>query len=1060
MRKLIIILIVLLFVSAQAQILKGKLTPIESEINQEYTIKKGKNTNNPTTINEILPDTVYCIQTKKQNGWFAPLRSISQEHAKHLNMVYMFTNRNEAGRWTKMEVIDACGKYVTGCFSPYILNIGSADTDSLANQEWVERLKTACCYEFIADPSGEKILQERALDKDRNIIYIYSRTPIGLDSISGREQYIGTYKDCYGLLAEMRNDSNYTYGTSVMITADRFGNDSVVEFVDSKGIRKRNHNGAAKDCYVHDENGRIIKNQSRDENGNLTIDNYGNCGMEYECDKDDRIRRTTCMNDKWEPIPMPSNSRTEQSGSVGIIRCNYEYDKYGRQSEIYYTDENGVADVDSYGVHKITAEYDSLGNIVKQRSLDKENKLTDGQWCAIWQAKYDDKGRPIEITALNKDSLLLEEDGYWCKNVKKYNDKGEEILNEYYSVINGTLKLTYKYEKTNDNIYELRFDGTSNIDSLDNKGRSIVTIYYDNNGKLDSTRNWAKCITTYKDLPGKTIKTEQYYDSNNQLCDFSEVDNGAINITEIDSLKFTRTLYVKDFNGILKSCNIQNLSNDFNVTLGQSDVNEYGKICRAGGSSETRYYHADVLYSSKENKFTSLIGKDEFDEPDYIDADNYVYYYKRLSSNGYSIYYDENNNEIKDNVTFLNYYLPKVISIEVVDSVAYKLGLKDNDVVLLYGDYTANLDSIYSVGDFRAKWSFHSALNAHKERRMVVFRVNPETLEYGLVEIPELKGNDKELGFIAHTRYLTKKQLNRIKSAIDANVSSSTPFVAWSDFDKGNIYDGKNNIVVCFPNMFRCERQQPYPSQIGVPSILMATCMKEMGLEWNSEVNINELVNILSKHGNNGSKQYMFFSKDLQSIDDICVQNNVGVNLYLYSVNDSIFDIVMKQTKIAMKQMDNIKVKTTFDKKLLKGKWETFQVVDGGSMKMQMDIKKEKLGLMFEINLEGEVSQGIEMKANIAISLDTRYSLIGNVMNITYVKEPELINSVVEIIGPGLDKYEQEQIEELRTQFVEYFENGLKDMASNLLESESIYINDCNETTLVIDNGTELTRVN
>ena len=236
--------------------------------------------------------------------------------------------------------------------------------------------------------------------------------------------------------------------------------------------------------------------------------------------------------------------------------------------------------------------------------------------------------------------------------------------------------------------------------------------------------------------------------------------------------------------------------------------------------------------------------------------------------------------------------------------------------------------------------------------------------------------------------------------------------------------------------------------------------MKEMGLEWNSEVNINELVNILSKHGNNGSKQYMFFSKDLQSIDDICVQNNVGVNLYLYSVNDSIFDIVMKQTKIAMKQMDNIKVKTTFDKKLLKGKWETFQVVDGGSMKMQMDIKKEKLGLMFEINLEGEVSQGIEMKANIAISLDTRYSLIGNVMNITYVKEPELINSVVEIIGPGLDKYEQEQIEELRTQFVEYFENGLKDMASNLLESESIYINDCNETTLVIDNGTELTRVN
>ena len=1051
----------------QAQIRKGIATKriesvttstLNSSTSKKINKKNESKKNTPQKI--ILPDTVYCTQTKKQNGWFAPLRSIPKEHTKHLSMVYMFTNRNEAGRWTKMEVINAYGDYVTTeNFSPYILDIGSADTDSSANQEWVERLKTACCYEFIADPSGEKILQERALDKDRNIIYVYSRTPIGIDSISGRERYIGTYKDCNGLLAEMRNDSNYTYGTSVMITADRNGNDSVVEFMDSKGMRKRNHNGVAKDCYVYDEKGRIIKNQSRDENGNLIIDNCGNCGMEYEWDKEDTIRYVTCMNDKWEPIPMPSNNRTEQSGGSGIIRYNYKYDEYGRQIEVYYTDENGVADVNSYGVYRITVEYDSHGNVIEQRNLDKENKLTDGQWCAICHAKYDSKGRLIEMTALNKDSLPFEKDGHWSKNVIRYNDKGEVVLNEYYSVINGAVKLTYKYEKTNERIYELGFDGTSYIDSLDNKGRSIVTIYYDKDGKLDSTRNWAKCITTYKDLPGKTIKTERYYDSNNRLCDFPEDNNGAISITEIDSLKFTRTLYVKDSNGILKSCNIQNFSNDSNVILGQSDVNKYGIICRAGGNSRVRHYHVDVLYTSNGNKLTSLIGKDEFDEPDYIDANDYVYYYSRLRSNGYSIDYDENNNEIKDYYTFRNYSLPKVISIEVVDSTAYRLGLKDNDVVLLYGDYTADLDSIYSVGDFRAKWSLHSVLNAHKERRMVVFRVDPETLEYGLVEIPELKGNDKELGFIAHTRYLTKKQLNRIKSAIDANISSSTPFVAWSDFDKGNIYDGENNIVVCFPDMFRSERQQPYPSQIGVPSILLATCMKELGLEWNSGVNLNEFENLISKQGSNGSMQYMFFSKDLQSIDDISFQSKASVNLLGYSVNDSIYDLVMKQTKIAKKQMDKIKVKTTFDKKLLNGKWQISQVANGVLIKMQMDIKKGQLGLLIEFNLEGEVTQGIEMKANMAISSDARCSLIGNVMNITKVKEFVQDKCDIEFSGPGLEEYKQEEIEELKMQFVEYFENGLKDMVSNLLGSGSIYINDCNETTLIIEGGTELTRI-
>lgn len=126
-------------------------------------------------------DTIYCTQTKKQHGWFLPLDTISKEMASHRNLSCRFTHRYPSGYWGKMEIVNGYGNLIPGVISPYIVKLGSADTDSAVNRQWIEKLQSGCSYEFIADPSGKKIIQERAYDKDGNIVYTFSRVPITVE---------------------------------------------------------------------------------------------------------------------------------------------------------------------------------------------------------------------------------------------------------------------------------------------------------------------------------------------------------------------------------------------------------------------------------------------------------------------------------------------------------------------------------------------------------------------------------------------------------------------------------------------------------------------------------------------------------------------------------------------------------------------------------------------------------------------------------------------------------------------------------------------------------------
>lgn len=872
-------------------------------------------------------DTIYCTQTKKQHGWFMPMDTISKEVASHINLSFRFTHKYPSGYWGKMETIDGYGKLRTTAMSPYILKIGSADSDDKAQQEWVEKLKTSCIYEFVADPSGKFIIQERAYDKDKNLIYAFSRVPIG------KHTFVCSYKDSYGLPAEMRKDPTFSYGTLVGLTEDQWGNDSIVEYIDSKGKTKPNSDDAAMEVFVCDKYGHILKQQSRDIKGNLVKDNWGNCGIEYVWNNKHQMQSSTYMDEHWEPMKMPNKRKTDLGSRGGVEKIYYKYDVYGRQTDELYFTGNDVVATNNEGVHHIHNDFDDKGNIVRQAYYDtKEKLINDSYGAAQYIYKYDDEGRLLRLDFYDCNMKPRVCDNYLSKLINKYDEHGNLVVEEQYVNSNGGEHVVYQKVNSKKILYE-RWENSNRIDSLDDKGRKISTIYRDSFGHLsDKDNKYAIDQYIYKDFPKRTIVTESYFDKNRELCN----PDGyyAMCQTVVDSLsdggcrKYHKRYDVK---GNLIEFFIQDVDNSNNV-IGQHDVNTFGVICRAGGSSGVRYYRGDVTHSPNGSHYSTIVGRDEFSEPDYISSSDELYYYKTLNPAGEDIHWDENSNIIKDSKK-LKDECPKLMSIEVIDSMAYRLGLRDNDVILIDGDYTFNIFA--EEGEFltfeklRKNWTLHSVLDGNKNRTMLVFRVDPKTLKYGLVKIDGLKGTPSELGYLVHVRYLTRKQFQRIQTCVTENIESENPLVKKADFHDID-YSGSQYVVMAYTDMYNNVRNKPYAKQIKDPSVLLGSCIHERKTKWSMDdgKNTEGFEKMLYSRYAISCKyprQDFYLTKDGVTISHLSSDEQfVWTNWFDAYVSDECYDQLKNLFLAAKDSIDScLKIKEIYPANHFYGSWKT-----------------------------------------------------------------------------------------------------------------------------------------
>lgn len=796
---------------------------------------------------EKEPDTVYCHSTAKRHGWFMPLGMLTKEQAAHRSSSYMFTGKNKQGHWTKMETIDARGRHVPARISPYIMKLNS-ENDTLVNSEWAKKVGTGCIFEFIPDPSGETIIQERAYDSDYNLIYAYSRTPIG------NNQYIGSYRDVHGLPAEMRDEPGYQYGTLVLLTEDAAGNDMKVTYIDSNRKHKRNADGVFAEMYQYDQAGDLVMTYSVDSLGNNVIDDWGNCAMIYSWGDNHCMVSATHADNFLKPMRMMSEKAGDDRG---VIKCVCDYDEFSRQTQVRFVDENDNDDVNLAGIHRITYEYDDYGNLLHIKHFDKNNNLTplDESGTAWISQKYDDNGNRIEAEFFDKSGAPVASPLWFSRIEWKYDDNNNKISeirwmrNEdgsekiWYSEVTRQFP-SYREDKTTWS------DGTSGMIRYDNNNRLISEVYYDVDGSpgLNFDQTWSYAIRDYAELTQRRSQTTtSFYDKKGNLS--QEAGLTYNKECEIRDSVNSEVYYLAYRNDTLLRLYSQQYDAGFNTVMSQADVTGLGVNARAGGGFGIRLYKAKVNKSPYTNEnsdmgILSLQCLDEFGEPDYIAVKNgLIYSYLRCSVNT-SFMSPENEPIGPSEYGDLRDKLPKAMSIEVVDSVAYALGLRDNDVILSFGDYSVNLTNPENEKQFVTDWTIRNLIDANKSRQMSVFRIeDAEAGNYGVVTIPGLRGTPAELGFIPHIRYLTKRQTERILSSIgDESPLEETPL-------------RKHAVTIGYPSMYMEDRYTPYATQVKEAAVVLGAFNSARNLKYdyrdsNNNLSLHQVSSTFSNEAN------------------------------------------------------------------------------------------------------------------------------------------------------------------------------------------------------------------
>lgn len=908
--------IILLLASLGAIELYSQTNLREIGILNPKASSKAENTTivDPPHKEKIKEDTVYCFQTTKRHGWFEPLGLLTKEQAKHRSLSIMFTGKSEKGHWTKMESVNADGKHVNSGFSPYIAKIGS-EKDSLVNKTWVEKLLGSCIFEFIADPSGENIIQERAYDKDYNLLYAYSRIPIN------SHQFIGSYKDVYGLPAEMREEPGYSYGTLVLITEDDYGFDKRVEYIDAQRNNKPNADGAFAEMFDYNEHGDLIMQYSVDSIGKRIKDNWGNCALKHTFGDNHVVKNSMYLNENLKPMRMPS---IESGITYGTIKSEYRYDKYLRIEQQIFVTENDEKDTNAYGCHKIVLTYDSCGNQLTQIGYDLNGDLAsmDASGNAKILYRYDDKGNCIEIQYIDKFEKPVSTEGYLCKIEYRYSDSNRLLSEKRWINESGYNKLDYSFEiiefpeyteeKTKWN------DGTSKSICYDNKNREILTAFYDSIGNRDLNfdKTWSYKTTEYTDIDDHKLQyITCYYGKDMKLSQSRSLDFNR-QVIICDSI--TKQLFFDNYkNDQLINTFSKKFNTDFSELIEESDNNVFDNVCRSGGEPNARFYKAKVKWTPYSD-ISYIVGVDEFGEPDYISTDDgSVYYYLRTTSAGTgqmsaeNILIDQNDNQK------LCDELPKVMSVEVIDSIAYGLGLRDNDVILQYGDYKPTFTNPLSKTNFKIQWAIHSVLDAAETKDMVVFRVeDAEAGKFGFVKIPALKGTPSQLGFIPHIRYLTERQRERI--------SASMKDSGFSLPDSTYLPTDGHYAVVGYNEMYRKHRHLPYQSTITDASILLGALDSEHKHSWcgYDACDTNALPDIINLTIKNTDSTFpipqYYFTTDGQN----CIPADACGQLFDCYLTDTDFNKLNKlYYNVSTKINDRLQQSTSIDKSKLTGYW-------------------------------------------------------------------------------------------------------------------------------------------
>jgi hypothetical protein len=748
----------------QKSISDGLGLTVQHKTNNKDEEKQCKtNKYNETVKIKASADSALYRDIVKINGWWVGRgEKITADHASHLNCYYKLSKKNNAGNWTYVEAFDGYHKPQTRHdLGTYIANQFD-DNDKNINSEWRQKLLTVCKWQIIGDESGKEVIQERGLDADGNIVFCYNPTKVG------ERTYVGNYTDAWGLPIMIRTDSlgNATgYANYVQVTRDEKGREVLLKFTDRNGYQYKNKDGAYMTRKTYDENNNQIREESLNMVGERMIDDFGNCGWNAEY-TNGNATLAIYRDADWKPMRMPNIARNDNTNAI----CKkMTYDQYGRITDQYILDALGQPDTISPGIHHTHLEYNPHGLATKQSNYDiNENKVNDKDGIAEAIYYFNDKtGDPLGDEFRDKDGRLVNVVSLGrCKIECEYSAPG--VLKhqiEYIQQNDSTVK-DYEYF-CDSNKNELRvwyLDNQCRIDSVDQQGRNILTKWTDLNGALITAPNkiWAVDRTTYTKDSGNI---EEWFDSDGNYS----VNDDYISkeIVLVDSIQWTQTSY-RYLDDSLSSVWLNRYTENFNQFIGQNQHTAYSNEPTRVGWDDALYYTANIN-NTIYGQVNTLITHNEFGELAYfvaqsIDAPT-VACYKDTNTNRY---FDEFGQEIPtDSMQSFIEHLPKVYCLEITnpDIAQEQIGLRNNDIILSYGDWSVAENLRDGNNDFYKE----SILKASKQKNITILRHDIPTKTSSIITFNLPIGTWDQLGFYPHQICYTQKEKNRLTETCQKN---------------------------------------------------------------------------------------------------------------------------------------------------------------------------------------------------------------------------------------------------------------------------------------------------
>lgn len=675
--------------------------------------------------------------------------------------------------FTHMQVLDPFGELDNNSYGPILANPFGNDEGISSSWKW--KLYGICQFEKICRDGV--VIQENMYNKEGKLVLQYYPTSVS------KNQIVGHYTDAYGTLARLREDEECAY---VGITLDENGYESQIAFMDTKGQLKRNGDDAFMQLLKHDSQGNLIQTMSADAVGNPIIDNCGNCGWQYTFDEKGNDTTATCINQYGQPQRM-SKKRADED----CIRVRYTYDKWGNQLTRTFYNENWMPDTITGGIHRYVYTKTLYGNSTSMRAEGLDGRPVSS--VAQWHQVLDNQGHRLYYVAT--DSAGLYSTSKDCLIKARY-ENGMKTWEEKYTSPNGVDSvLSYRYIRTPncDSIFHYD-DKYIYIERFDGSRRTASEEYYDLEMNPIQRYNFHKHTITYTNRPGINIKEDKYldevnrpktitkdhwrkynvnvitHDSNNKTYKDFEYDGlQLLTATEVDSVKRQRTI-TKYLGGRVVDKYALGLSEDCENNI---SLLYYDSLGFRG-----RTFKADALYY-KARKHVNIQGNsvawqgfNEFEEPSYIlngDWDNATLYCTNVMGDRY--YYDERGDTIPRQSKMLKEFkdsLYKSFCIELIDSVALKLGLQTGDIIVRYGDWHYPVPSQY--GRYRESLlCLETVKTAYSKKIMVVMRHDGMSRTSKLIELDLPAGTPKQLGFIYNMLYMTDKEKKRYEEVVKNN---------------------------------------------------------------------------------------------------------------------------------------------------------------------------------------------------------------------------------------------------------------------------------------------------